>query len=86
MDVAVVVMYTADKERVVVLSEGVPFPATALDEARRRGFKATTVGDIIHERDSTIPANDWHSSVIPGMTRTRQIQKAVMNALDQIKI
>lgn len=86
MDIAVVAVRSCAAQKATQLSWGVPFPSGTLEEARRRGFKTTTVGKIIHERDNTIPANDWHSSVMPGMTRERQIRGAVIEALHQIEI
>ena len=66
----------------VNVSQPVPFPEGALEAARERGFETTTAGDIIHEwSKGTVPANDWHPTVMPGMTRERQIAEALVPLL-----
>lgn len=84
LDVAVVAIYTADGSEIIVLSEGISFPDGALEEALRRGAKTTTAGDIIHERWSHIPANNWHEYFFPNVSRMQQIQSAIERGLRQL--
>lgn len=84
LDVAVVAIYTADGNEIVVLSEGIKFPNGTFEEALKRSAKTTTVGDIIHERWSHIPANNWHEHFFPYVSRRRQIQYAIERGLRQI--
>lgn len=81
LDVAVVILYSHGNE-VVVLSRGIAFPPGVLEEARARGFKTTTAGDIIHERFSHIPSNNWHVHFPPYKSREDQIVEAVVSGLD----
>ena len=48
-DVACIVINNNNGEEVITWSQGVSIPEGALEEARKRGLKTTTVGDIIHE-------------------------------------
>lgn len=84
LDVAVVAIYTTDGNETVVLSEGIKFPDGTFEEALKRSVKTTTVGDIIHERWSHIPANNWHEHFFPYVSRRRQIQYAIERGLRQI--
>lgn len=80
-DVAVVLVAYRGRTYVSA-SQPVPFPEGALEAARQRGFKTVTAGDVIHEwSEGKIPANNWHSSVMPGMTRERQIAMALVPLL-----
>lgn len=83
-DVAVVIIHAANGNEIVVLSEGIKFPDDTLEEALKRGAKTTTAGDIIHERCSHIPANNWHEYFIPYVSRRQQIQSAIERGLRQI--
>lgn len=66
----------------VAASQPVPFPEGVLEAARERGFKTTTAGQIVYEWSGhTIPANDWHTMMVPGMTREKQIAQALMPLL-----
>lgn len=77
LDVAVVGIYLPAGNEVIKMSRGIPFPDGTLEEARRRGFKTTTAGDIIHERWGHIPANDWQVHFPPHVARKDQIREAV---------
>jgi non-canonical (house-cleaning) NTP pyrophosphatase len=79
-DVVVVVICTSNR-RIVTLSRGVPFPPGTLEEARRRGFKTVTAGDIIHEQMPEVPNNHWHRFFPPGITREEQIREAIIQNL-----
>jgi hypothetical protein len=81
MDVAVVLLRMADGKERVVLSQGVAFPEGTLEEARRRGFKSTTAGDVIHELFANVPANSWQAYFPPNISRETQIADAVEKGL-----
>ena len=80
-DVACIVLCNAVGNIAVGLSEGIPFPEYSLDEARKRGFKSTTAGDIVHEMYPAIPANSWQEHFPPFITRQQQIQDAIVQIL-----
>jgi|GEM_PF-5494016 len=80
-DVAVVLVQTHTGHEAVAFSPGIPFPAGTLEEARRRGFRHTTAGDVIHERHPHIPADDWQHFFEPRMSRRYQIGTAILEAL-----
>lgn len=82
MDVAIVLAYVGDKE-FVAKSHPLPFPEGSLEEARRRGFKTTTAGMVIHEWQPAIPANNWQE-YLTVMSRPQQIAGAVRQVLQQI--
>ena len=81
LDVACVVVQTRLGEAALALSSGVAFPAGSLETARARGFKNTTVGDIIHEQHPNIPSNNWQEYFPPYISRQEQIQGAIVTAL-----
>lgn len=85
-DVAVVGIYTVGRQEVTTYSQSVPFPHGVLAEARRRGFKTTTAGDIIHERWDNIPANDWQGHFPPYIARKTQIRRAVESGLRKMEL
>ncbi len=86
-DVAVVVLKAPSmREITVVLSRGIPFPPGVLDEARRRGFRAVTAGDVIHEKWPHIPSNNWHEHFPPYVSRRTQIRDAVIQGLQQVRL
>jgi len=81
LDVAVVALYSARGDEIIILSEGIAFPAGSLDEARRRGFKTTTAGDVIHEQYPHVPSNSWQAHFPPHKSREDQIKGAVLDGL-----
>ena len=83
-DIACVVINSKDSEEAIAWSQGVAVPNGALEEARKRGLKTTTVGDIIHEKYPKIPAKDWHANFPPYISRQHQIREAIIAALRQI--
>jgi non-canonical (house-cleaning) NTP pyrophosphatase len=84
LDVACVIITTKNGESALVWSQGVAVPEGAFEEARARGLKTTSVGDIIHEKHPAIPANNWEGSFPPYVSRQQQIQTAVISALLQM--
>lgn len=84
MDVAVVALFMPERQEHIILSQAIAFPKGSLDEARRRGFKTTTAGDVIHERMPSIPANDWQKYVTPFMSRQQQISDAIVRGLREM--
>lgn len=82
-DVAATALYSSQGDEVIVLSEGITFPVGTLEEARRRGFKTTTAGDIVHERFPGIPSNSWQQYFSPYKSREEQITEAVVNTLQR---
>lgn len=85
-DVAVIALFTSIGKEAIAISEGVPIPNGTLEEARRRGFKTTTAGDIIHERWPHIPANSWQEHFPPYLSRQQQIQDAIIDGLRSLKL
>lgn len=85
-DVACVVINTRNGEGYLAWSQGIAVPEGTLEEARARGLKATSVGDIIHEKHPEIPANDWQVSFPPYISRQQQIQTAVVSSLHQVPV
>lgn len=83
-DVAGVLITTFLGEQFLLRSEGVPFPDGTLEEARRRGFKKTTAGDIIHEWNEDIPANNWQSHYWPYTSRKTQIYRVLVRGFDTL--
>lgn len=81
VDVAVILLRTVKGEEEIVLSQGIPFPEGTLEEARRRGFKLTTAGDVIHELFPDVPANSWQVYFPPNVSRETQIVEAVEKGL-----
>jgi non-canonical (house-cleaning) NTP pyrophosphatase len=84
-DVAVVVIRTHDNQKVTTLSQGIDFPDGCLEEARRRGFKHVTVGDVVHERHPEAPSNNWQPLYPPYITREEQIRRAVVEGLRELE-
>ncbi len=84
LDVACVVISTQNGESALSWSQGVTVPEGALEKARARGLKTTSVGDIIHEKHPEIPANNWEGSFPPYISRQQQIQAAVISALHRM--
>lgn len=96
-DVAVVYIVTASGETSLTVSVPVRVPEWAWKEAKRRGFKTTTAGQIIHERYPLIPANNWmpysaslcrgdETPVADGITREEQIEGAILKGLNSSTI
>ena len=83
-DVACIVINNNNGEEVITWSQGVSIPEGALEEARKRGLKTTTVGDIIHEKNPKISAKDWHANFPPYISRQHQIRDAIVVSLHQI--
>lgn len=83
-DVACILLSTTNQKDLVVWSQGVPTPKGTFENARTRGLKTTTVGDIIHENNPAIPANNWQGHFPPYISRQHQIQEAVVSALRKI--
>lgn len=83
-DVAVVFLRSATDGEEIVFSVGIPFPEGSLEEARRRGFKTTTAGDVIHERYQDVPANSWQVHFSPFVSREAQIAEAIENGLRRL--
>lgn len=81
VDVAVVLLCSPDGKEAIAFSSGIAFPQGTLEEARRRGFKATTAGDIIHERFPEVPANNWQAHFPPHTSREDQIAEALKDGL-----
>jgi non-canonical (house-cleaning) NTP pyrophosphatase len=84
LDVACVVIRTENGKETVAWSEGVTVPEDVFEEARKRGLKTTTVGDVIHEKHPEIPAKSWQEHYAPFISRQQQIQASVVSALRQL--
>ncbi len=83
-DVAVVVAVTPDGRSANAVSAGIPFPTEDVNEARRRGFATTTVGDVIAERLGGSPQNP-HSTLTGGrVSRQDTLTVATTAALAQL--
>ena len=82
-DVACVVLSNRDGEVAFGWSQGIAIPKGMFEEAQVRGLKNTSVGDIVHEKDPSIPANDWQASFPPYISRQQQIQTAITLLLKQ---
>lgn len=82
-DVACVVLSDTSGEVAFEWSQGIAVPEGAFEEAKAKGLKTTSVGDIIHEKDPTIPANNWQASFPPYIARQQQIQTAIVSLLRQ---
>ncbi len=87
IDRAVVIARNMRNERQrVILSGGVVFPNSAVEEARKRGFATTTAGSIIAEQNSGADGTDPHSFLTKGrMTRKAQLTTAAAKALRAVK-
>lgn len=84
LDIAVIVLLTADGRRIVTTSQGMLFPEVYVHEARLRGFETTTVGSIIAERLGGNP-NDPHATLTGGrVMRKATLIEAVCVALLQL--
>ena len=83
-DVAVVAVVTPDGRSANAVSSGIPFPVHDVEEARRRGFATTTVGDVIAERLGGSPQNP-HAALTGGrVNRQDTLVVAVTLALAQL--
>lgn len=78
-DVACVIFSNKSGEVAFAWSRGVAVPNGAFEEAQAKGLKTTSVGDVIHEKDPSIPANDWQASFPPYISRQQQIQNAIIS-------
>ena len=65
------------KEHLIYSTE-VSMPADAVEKARNRGFKTTTIGDVIHEENPEIPADNWQET--RGLSRDLQIAYALVES------
>lgn len=84
LDVAVIVLITADDRRIVTTSTGVRFPRDCYDEAAERGFSRTTVGSVFAEKyggDATDPQSTITKNKV---SRKDMLVQALMAALAQI--
>jgi non-canonical (house-cleaning) NTP pyrophosphatase len=82
-DVACVVFSDRSSEVAFDWSQGIAVPEGALEEAQAKSLKSTSVGDIIHEKNPAIPANDWQASFPPYISRQQQIQTIIISLLKQ---
>lgn len=65
-------------------STGIEFDATAVEEARRRGFEKTTAGSIIAERTGA-DATDPHAHLTGGkVPRSDMLKQSLKTALGQL--
>ncbi len=78
-DWAVVVVVAPDGREFIAHSEALHLPASAVSEARRRGFAKTTVGQILAERLGGA-SDDPHSTLV-GRPREEFLAAAVETAL-----
>jgi non-canonical (house-cleaning) NTP pyrophosphatase len=78
LDIAVVLVQLPDGEMLVQESEGVVFPSDAVEEAKRRGTAAWTVGKILQESGRITLHNDPHLSLV-GRSRAEYINDAVLH-------
>jgi len=63
----------------------IEFPAEEMEEANRRGFETTTVGDIFAERNPEANTKDPHSFLTQGKTsRGKLLAQGISAALAQL--
>ena len=79
VDRAVVILKVKGHEPVVAMSDGVTFPKEYVEFARMRGFKTTTVGQVMEEAKYVEAHNDPHKS-ITGTPRAAYIDDALARA------
>ena len=77
LDIAVVVVRLPGGELLQQESEGVVFPADAVEEAKRRGADVWTVGKILQESGRVRLHNDPHAC-LAGRSRAEFINDAVL--------
>lgn len=82
IDKAVIYALAADGRNFTVESEAVAFPKEHVEEARRRGFQQTTVGQVMQEKGLIRNHKDPHQDLI-GISRMELIQRAIINMANQ---
>lgn len=83
-DVAVVAVVTPDGRTANAVSAGIPFPVQDVDEARRRGFATTTVGDVIAARLGGSAQNPHQTLTAGRVNRQDTLVVAITAALAQL--
>ncbi len=82
VDKAVVVCVDKSGHEHVAYSDGVEFPKDAVEEARRRGFATTTVGEVLKEQGRVKDNADPHFELTGGKKhRADFLQQAVSEAV-----
>jgi inosine/xanthosine triphosphatase len=84
-DVAWVVIENKEDKQSLAVSAGVEFPREFIQEARKKGFKTTTVGSIIAEKtgcDGTDPHTFLTSNLA---SRSKLLEQALKIALGQLQ-
>jgi non-canonical (house-cleaning) NTP pyrophosphatase len=80
IDRAVVLVARGTGAPVVAVGDGVEFPADCVEEARRRGFRHCTVGQVLKERGRVANAEDPHLT-LGGRSRVATLVDALRKAL-----
>lgn len=81
-DKAVVLAMAKDGTETWAFSDGVEFPKAAVEEARKRGFATTTVGQVMAEQGIVATHDDPHLSLI-GKSRSAILEETVSALLSQ---
>lgn len=83
LDLAVVVLRTRTQE-FIATSTGIRFPTKYVEEAKRKGFKTTTVGSVIARRNKDVDKADPHCFLTKGLLPRRLlVRNAVLAAVAQ---
>lgn len=84
MDIAWVILNDLKTgKQYATCSTGVTIPAEIVKKAQE-DFKHTTIGDVLHSKDSSISAKDPHSTLLGGvMTRVPLMEQAILTCMGQ---
>jgi len=85
VDRAVVAAERADGRRAMARSAGVVFPRIYVEEARRRGFQMTTVGQVLADRGIVTRHDDPHLTLC-GKSRAIFLVEATIVALAALEL
>jgi non-canonical (house-cleaning) NTP pyrophosphatase len=85
LDRAVVTCQSADQKNFfIAYSDGVQFPAQAVETARQRGFQEWTVGKIMMEMGIVQQHDDPHLE-LSGKSRALYLEEAIVDIFNQMR-
>jgi hypothetical protein len=85
-DKAIVLALLPNGERICRVSQSILFPENAVNEARKRGFKTTLVGDVLAELNPGCNPKDPQSFLTDGtFPRKEQLLEPLIKIFEELK-
>jgi non-canonical (house-cleaning) NTP pyrophosphatase len=86
LDIAYIVIARSNAEPIVATTPSIEFPSEYYDEARKRGFKDTTVGSVIAEKLGGDPTDPYAALTKGRVTRVDTLVAGLVPALKQLSL